>query len=170
VGQRGHCKDRGLYLFLWKRKRESSVENRCVCVCVCVCARARACVRAYVRACTCVCHRIVSIVKRVQFVSDRLSCIVLRGCWCDIIVLSVHAQSEEERDDSNDSFCEELEEVFCHFPKYHMESGLGYLNEKLGREDIFKLTIQNESLHQGSNDIDVRIVNFATSKIWLLRA
>ena len=82
----------------------------------------------------------------------------------------MHAQSEEERDDSNDSFCEELEEVFCHFPKYRMESGLGYLNEKLGREDIFKLTIQNESLHQGSNDIDVRIVNFATSKIWLLRA
>jgi hypothetical protein len=43
-----------------------------------------------------------------------------------------------------------------------MESGLGDLNEKLGREDIFKLTIQNESLHQDSNDVDVRIVNFAT--------
>jgi hypothetical protein len=82
----------------------------------------------------------------------------------------VHAQSEEESDDSNDSFCEELEDVFRHFPKYHMESGLGYLNEKLGREDIFKLTIQNDSLHQGSNDSDVRIVNFATSKIWLLKA
>jgi len=51
-------------------------------------------------------------------------------------------------------FCEELEEVFCHFPKYHMESGLRDLNEKLEREDIFKLTIQNDSLHQDSNDID----------------
>jgi len=38
--------------------------------------------------------------------------------------LSVHAPNEEKSDDSNDSFCEELEEVFCHFPKYHMESGL----------------------------------------------
>ena len=49
-------------------------------------------------------HRIVSAVKRVQFVSDRLSFIVMRGCWCNIIVLNVHAPSEEKSDDSKDSF------------------------------------------------------------------
>jgi len=92
-----------------------------------------------------------------------MSYIVLRGCWCDIIALSARAPREEKSDNSNDSFVEELEEVFCRFPKYPMESGLGDLNEKLGREDIFKLTIQNESLDQDSNDIDIRIVNFATS-------
>jgi hypothetical protein len=32
-------------------------------------------------------------------------------------------------------------------------------------ENIFKQTIGNESLHQDSNDNDVRTVNFATSKI-----
>jgi hypothetical protein len=37
-------------------------------------------------------------------------------------------------------------------------------NAKLGREDIFKLTIGNESLHETSNDNGVRLVNFATSK------
>ena len=34
----------------------------------------------------------------------------------------------------------------------------------MGRENIFKPTIGNESLHQDSNDNCVRIVNFATSK------
>jgi len=34
----------------------------------------------------------------------------------------------------------------------------------VGRENIFKPTIGNESLHQDSNDNGVRIVNFATSK------
>ena len=34
----------------------------------------------------------------------------------------------------------------------------------MGRENIFKPTIGNESLHQDSNDDDVRRVNFATSK------
>jgi len=34
----------------------------------------------------------------------------------------------------------------------------------LGREDIFKPTIGNESIHQDSNDNGVRTVNFATSK------
>jgi hypothetical protein len=37
-------------------------------------------------------HRIVLAVKRVEFVSDRVSCIVLRSCWCNIIVLNVQAQ------------------------------------------------------------------------------
>jgi len=34
----------------------------------------------------------------------------------------------------------------------------------VGRENIFKPTIGNESLHQDSNDNGVRIVKFATSK------
>jgi hypothetical protein len=37
-------------------------------------------------------------------------------------------------------------------------------NAIVQRENIFKLTIANESLHQDINDNDVRIVNFATSK------
>jgi hypothetical protein len=39
-------------------------------------------------------QRIASGVKWVEFVSDRVSYIVLRGCWCNIIVLNVHAPSE----------------------------------------------------------------------------
>jgi hypothetical protein len=34
---------------------------------------------------------IISAVKRVGFISDRMSYIILRGCWCDIIILNVHA-------------------------------------------------------------------------------
>ena len=33
---------------------------------------------------------------------------VLRGCWCNIIVLNVHAPSEEKSEDSKDSFYEAL--------------------------------------------------------------
>jgi len=33
-----------------------------------------------------------------------------------------------------------------------------------GRENIFKPTVGNESLHQAGNDNGVTIVNFATSK------
>jgi ribosomal protein S17 len=41
---------------------------------------------------------------------------------------------------------------------------LGDFNAKVGKEDIFKPTIGNESLHEISNDNGVRIVNFAMSK------
>jgi len=45
-------------------------------------------------------QRIASAVKRVEFVSDMVSYIVMRGRWCNIIVLNVHAPSEEKSDES----------------------------------------------------------------------
>jgi exonuclease III len=80
--------------------------------------------------------RIISAVKRVDFVSDRMTYIILRGRWCDIIV-NVHAPTEDKSDDIKDMFCEELEQVFDKFPKYHMKILLGDFNAKAGREDIF---------------------------------
>jgi len=103
-------------------------------------------------------------VKEVEFVSDSMSYIVLRGRCYNTIVLNVYAPSEEKSDYSEDSFCEDIEQVFDHFPKYHTIILLGDCNAKVGRENIFKQTLRNESLHQDSNDNDVRIVKFATSK------
>jgi hypothetical protein len=104
--------------------------------------------------------RIISAVKRVWFVSDRMSYTILRGRWCHIIVLNVHAPTEDKTDDVKDSFYKELERVFEKFSKYHMKILLGDYNAKVGREDIFKPTIGNESLHEISNDNGVRLVNF----------
>jgi hypothetical protein len=56
--------------------------------------------------------RIISAVKRVESVSDRMSYIILRGRWCHIIVLNFHAPTEVKTDDVKDSFYEELERVF----------------------------------------------------------
>jgi hypothetical protein len=100
----------------------------------------------------------------VDIVSDKVSYIVLRGRWCNTIFLNVHAPSDDKSDDSKDGFYEELEQDFDHFPKYHTKIILGDFNAKVGRENIFKLTIGNENLPQDSNDNGVRIVNFATSK------
>jgi hypothetical protein len=44
-------------------------------------------------------QRIVSAIKRLEFVSDRMSYIALRGRWCNIIVLNAHAPTEEKGDD-----------------------------------------------------------------------
>jgi hypothetical protein len=42
--------------------------------------------------------RIRSAVKKVEFISDRMSYIILRGRWCDI-VLNVHAPTEDKIED-----------------------------------------------------------------------
>ena len=60
--------------------------------------------------------------------------------------------------------------MFDHFPKYHMKILIGDCNAKVGRQNIFKPTIGQESLHQYSNDNGVRLVNFATSKILIAKS
>jgi hypothetical protein len=62
---------------------------------------------------------IISAVKRVEFVTDRMSYIILRGRWCHIVVLNIHALTEDKIEDVKDSFYEKLERVFDKFPKYH---------------------------------------------------
>jgi hypothetical protein len=62
------------------------------------------------------------------------------------------------------SFYDELECVFDKLFKYHMKILFGDFNTKVGREDIFKPTIGNESLDEIINDNGVTAVNFATSK------
>jgi hypothetical protein len=64
---------------------------------------------------------IIPAVKKVEFVSDRMSYIRLRGRWCNIIVLNIHAPAEDKIDDVKDRFYEELEQVFDKFPKYRMK-------------------------------------------------
>jgi len=41
-------------------------------------------------------HKIVSAIKTVEFVSDRMLYRVPRGYWCNISVLNVHAPREEK--------------------------------------------------------------------------
>jgi hypothetical protein len=40
----------------------------------------------------------------------------------NIIVLNVRARSEKRSDDSKESICEELEQLFDNFPKYHINN------------------------------------------------
>jgi hypothetical protein len=71
--------------------------------------------------------------------------------------------TKDNSDDSNDCSYEEKEQASDHYSKKHMNIVFDF-NVKLGREDIFKPTIRNESLHQVSNDNCVRIVKCVKKK------
>jgi hypothetical protein len=57
----------------------------------------------------------------VEFVSDSASYVIIR----DIIVLDVHAATEDKGDDTKDEFYEELEHVFDQVSAYHMDILVG---------------------------------------------
>jgi hypothetical protein len=41
-------------------------------------------------------HKIISAVKGVECVSDRMPCTILRGRWCHTNYLNVHAPTRDE--------------------------------------------------------------------------
>jgi hypothetical protein len=107
-------------------------------------------------------HGIVSVVNREELVSDRMSFIVLRGFWCNIIIVNLQAPSEEKSGDLKVNFYEELEQVFSHFHKYHMKILLGDFNANVWRE-IFS----NQQLRMRVTVrivIIIMLVYFVTSK------
>jgi hypothetical protein len=59
--------------------------------------------------------RIIRTVKRVKFVSDRMSHVILRGRWFLIIILNGRARTEDEIDEVKTNFCKELECVIDKF-------------------------------------------------------
>jgi hypothetical protein len=66
-------------------------------------------------------YKITSAVRRVQFISDKMSYVILRGRWCSII-LNRHAPCEGKSDGVKDSFYEEIGGVFEQFLRYDMIS------------------------------------------------
>lgn len=57
-----------------------------------------------------------------------------------------------ERGDTKDGVCEALEQVFGQFPKHHLKILLRIVKVMLERENIFKPTVWNTSLHETTND------------------
>lgn len=76
----------------------------------------------------------------------------------------MQAPTEDKSDDKKGNFYEELEWVIHKFPKDHRKILSDDFNVKVGTQDIFRQTIQNESLHEHSNENGVTEVNFATLK------
>jgi hypothetical protein len=81
-----------------------------------------------------------------------MSYILVRGRCCNIIFLNVNAPCGDKSDDVKDSFYEGLAGVFDQFPSVTIKFFWVIFNVKVGREDILKPTIGNESSHEISND------------------
>jgi hypothetical protein len=60
---------------------------------------------------------ILSAIRRGESVGDKMQYMALRGLWCHIILLRIHAPTKNKIYDFEDSFYEELESVFNKFHK-----------------------------------------------------
>jgi exonuclease III len=87
--------------------------------------------------------KIISVIIRAEFVSDRMPHVIQRAQWCHNIVLNIHAPTEDRTVEVKHSFYKKLESVFDKFSKNHMKILLGDFNVKVSEKDICKPTTGN---------------------------
>ncbi|PSN40818.1 hypothetical protein C0J52_15311 [Blattella germanica] len=86
-------------------------------------------------------RNILSAIRDIKFVSDRISYIILKGKRHDFIIVNVYDPTEASDDTIKDQFYEELS-------RYHMKIVLDDFNIKVGREGIFRPTIGKFNIHK----------------------
>jgi hypothetical protein len=60
-----------------------------------------------------------------------MSYVILRGRWCNIIVLNMHVPCEDKGDDVKDRFYDKIGCAFNQFPRHDMKILLGEFSAKI---------------------------------------
>lgn len=112
--------------------------------------------------CFVLCKMIISAVRRVKLVIVMVSYIIVRGYWCNIVVLNVHAPVEYRTDETKG-------QLLWGTRTFIWSISQGDFNPKICTADTFRPMIGNKRVNEISNDNEVRIVNFAALKSVIIR-
>ncbi|PNF25970.1 hypothetical protein B7P43_G06361 [Cryptotermes secundus] len=99
-----------------------------------------------------------------QAKSHRTRRLRIKGKYFNYSLICAHAQTEDKSDEEKDSFYDELDEIYGECPKRDCKIITGDMNAKVGNEDVYRSVIGKHSLHNKSNDIWMRLINFASSR------
>jgi len=105
---------------------------------------------------------IVPLVTELKSINPRISTLTIKGQCFDITFLNGHAPTEEKASEEKDEFYENLEHTLNETPRSRIRIVLGDFNAKLGKENIFRATIGNHSLHDITSKNGLRLIDFAS--------
>ncbi|KAL4083714.1 hypothetical protein QTP88_029030 [Uroleucon formosanum] len=110
-------------------------------------------------------HRsMVPHVKEFRPVSERIAVMRIKSRPVDLILICVHAPTNTSEDYIKDAFYEDLDTTYERLPGNAIKILLGDLNAKCGKEEHFRPIIGSESVHDTSNENELRVISFAASK------
>ncbi|PNF23609.1 hypothetical protein B7P43_G04761 [Cryptotermes secundus] len=96
--------------------------------------------------------------------SHRICRLRIKGKFFNYSLICAHAPTEYKSDEENDSFYDELDEIYGECPKRDCKIIIGDMNAKVWNEDVYRSVIGKHSLHNKSNDNGIRLINFASSE------
>lgn len=82
-----------------------------------------------------------------------------------MFLVNCYAPTEDKSDDIKNKFYKNLDLMCDTLPVDRPKIILGDFNAMIGKENICKLTIGSESLHEITNDNGNKLISFASAKI-----
>lgn len=101
-------------------------------------------------------------------INGRLCILRLKTRFFNLLIINVHAETEDKDNITKKKFYQELERAYDGILSNDIKVIMGDFNAKIGREPIYKKVIGNQSLHENSNDNGLRVIDFASSRDMLV--
>jgi hypothetical protein len=109
-------------------------------------------------------------VKDFKIINERICYWRLKAKWFSCTLINVPAPINEKMGEVKAGFYNSLEQNINQIANSDIKIILGDFNAKVGKEDIYKLTTDNESLQNETNNNRINIIQFAISKGFNVRS
>jgi hypothetical protein len=87
-----------------------------------------------------------------------------------LIIVNIHAPTNDSNDEAKDLFYEELEQAYIACLRNDVKIVMWDANAKIGQETIHHPSIGKYSLHGTKNENGLRLINFAASRQMAIRS
>jgi len=109
-------------------------------------------------------------IKNFKITNEKICYLRLKANWFSCTFLNVHAPTNEKREEVKEEFYNLLGQNINQIANSDIKILLGDFNAKVGKEDIHKPTIGNESLHNETNNNGIKMIQFTVSKGFNVRS
>jgi len=108
--------------------------------------------------------------KDFKIINERICYLRLKAKWFSCTLINLHEPTNEKMEEVKEEFYNLLEQNRNQIANSDIKIILGDFNAKVGKEDIYKPTISNESLHNETNNNGIKMIKFAVSKSFNVRS
>jgi len=102
-------------------------------------------------------------IKDFKIINERICYLRLKAKWFSCTLINVHAPTNEKMEEVKEEFYNLLDENINQIANSDIKIIRGDFNAKVGKEEMYKPTTGNESLHNETNNNGIKMIQFAIS-------
>lgn len=112
---------------------------------------------------------IIHLVIEFRDINPRIETLTLKTDNFDMVIINVHAPTEDKEEEEKEVLYAALEDTFNQ-SKRDIRLVLGDFNAKIGREGVYRSTIESHSLHTNTNNNGIKLIDFALGKDMVIKS